>query len=99
MEIAGAPSVKKLDKRYGSGCRQATTERQNFSMKNLIDEINRGTEKAGDGDFARVVRVMEASRMSSHPPASINKVIKALKAGTTARRPADFCRHLIWSMI
>jgi hypothetical protein len=56
--------------------------------KTLIDEIKRRTEKAGDRDFARVVSEMEASRMSSRPPALIDKVIKALKAGSKAKRAA-----------
>lgn len=91
--IGGAPSVEELDRQYGSGWRQTASERQYYSMrKTLIDEIKRRTEKAGDGDFTRVVRDMEASRMSSHPPASINKVIKGLKAGTKARKARDFCR-------
>ena len=59
--------------------------------KTLIDEIKRRTEKAGDGDFAQVVTEMEASRTSSHPPASIDKVIKALKAGIKARKARDSC--------
>lgn len=87
--IGGAPSVEELDQQYGAGWRQTSSERQYYSMrKTLIDEIKRRTEKAGDRDFARVVSEMEASRISSRPPASIDKVIKALKAGSKAKRAA-----------
>lgn len=51
--IGGAPSVKELDRQYGSGWRQTTSERQYYSMrKTLIDEIKRRTKEACDGDFA-----------------------------------------------
>ncbi len=52
MGIGEAPSVKELDRQYGSGWRQTTTERQYCSMREtLTDEVKRRTEKAGDGDF------------------------------------------------
>ena len=85
--IGGAPSVEELDRKYGSSWRNTASERQYYSMrKTLIDEIKKRAEMAGDMDFTRVVRDMEASRMSFHPPASINKIIKTLKEGNKAQK-------------
>jgi hypothetical protein len=53
--------------------------------KVLVDEIKARTVKAG-GDWARIVEEMEGKRLAAK--ASVNKVIKALKAG---RKGADFC--------
>jgi hypothetical protein len=53
--------------------------------KVLIDEIKARTVKAS-GDWARIVEEMEGKRVAAK--ASLDKVIKALKAG---RRRADLC--------
>lgn len=93
--IGGAPSVEELDRQYGAGWRQTSSERQYYSMrKTLIDEIKRRAAEAGDGDFIRVVREMEASRISSHPPISIDKVIKILKTDIKAKRRGDSYKQL-----
>ena len=84
--IGGAPSVEELDRRHGSSWRQTSSERQYYSMrKTLIDEIKERTLRAGDGDFARVVRDMEEKRLLTKPPLSIDKLIKTLKAARKAR--------------
>ena len=90
--IGGAPSVEELDRQYGSGWRQTSSERQYYSMrKTLIDEIKERTLRAGDGDSARVVRDMEEKRLSTKPPLSIDKVIKTLKATRKARGAGASC--------
>jgi hypothetical protein len=53
--------------------------------KTLIDEIKERTLRAGDGDPGRVVRAIEESRLPVHPPPSIDKVIKTLRAAKKAR--------------
>jgi hypothetical protein len=85
-ESGGAPSVEDLDRRYGAAWRQTQAERQYYSMrKTLIDEIKERTLRAGDGDPGRVVRAIEESRLPVHPPPSIDKVIKTLRAAKKAR--------------
>lgn len=84
--IGGAPSIEDLDRRYGPAWRQTQAERQYYSMrKTLIDEIKERTLRAGDGDSGRVVRDMETKRLAIHPPPSLDKVIKALRATKKAR--------------
>ena len=86
MGLRGMPSVEALDAQWGSRWRQHSAERQYYSMRKvLIDEIKARTVKAG-GDWARVVEEMEGKRVIAK--ASLDKVIKALKAG---RKGADFC--------
>lgn len=84
--IGGTPSVEELDRQYGAGWRQTSSERQYYSMrKTLIDEIKERVAKAGDGDSKRIVRDMEARRLSTKPPMSLDKVIKTLKAARKVR--------------
>jgi hypothetical protein len=53
--------------------------------KTLIDEIKERTLRAGDRDLGHVVRAMEERRLAVHPPLSIDKVIKTLRAAKKAR--------------
>lgn len=94
--VGGAPSVEELDRRYGSSWRQTSSERQHYSMrKTLIDEIKARTLRAGDNDFARIVKNMEEKRTSTRPPMSIDKVIKTLKAARNAEKADGSCQNLV----
>lgn len=82
--LAGLPAVEGLDRLYGSQWRSGN-ERQYYSMRKVIvKEVRR---RAGQGATDRrereVVAQMEEERLASN--ASLDKVIKALKAREKGR--------------
>ena len=76
MGIAELPSVKELNRNWGSAWREVK-ERQYYSTHLIIiEEVKRRVGVIGD--CSRVVKEMEEGRMAIK--ASLDKVYKALKA-------------------